>query len=136
RGKPPTPSAMSRPSEPVDTTCRSFWTWASPIFMIEPLPNCFSIWANAAASALVFWSSTVLSKGMGGLRSMAQRGAGGYGAHNPIERSFDQSLGWPRQPRLGAPGGRSAAGLRDQGVERGDHRGLAHCLAISGESLC
>ena len=45
------------PSEPVDTTCRSFWIWASPIFMIEPLPNCFSICASAAASALFFWSS-------------------------------------------------------------------------------
>src|SRR5207237_8962256 len=48
---------MSSPSDPVDTTCRSFWTWASPIFMIEPLPNCFSICASAATSALLLLSS-------------------------------------------------------------------------------
>jgi hypothetical protein len=29
----------------------SVTTLPSPIFMIEPLPNCFSIWASAAASA-------------------------------------------------------------------------------------
>src|SRR5215831_12323483 len=48
---------MSSPSEPVDTTDKSLCTWASPIFMIEPLPNCFSIWASAAASALLLLSS-------------------------------------------------------------------------------
>src|SRR5579862_8177391 len=48
---------MSRPSEPVETTDRSFCTWASPIFMMEPLPNCFSICASAAASALFLLSS-------------------------------------------------------------------------------
>src|SRR5438477_6396525 len=92
---------MSSPSEPVETTCRSFWTWASPIFMIEPLPNCFSIWANAAASALLFWSSTVLSKGMGGSEVWRSMARGGYGTDHPIERSFDQSLEWPRRHRVG-----------------------------------
>jgi hypothetical protein len=29
----------------------------SPIFMMEPLPNCFSIWARAAWSALLLFSS-------------------------------------------------------------------------------
>src|SRR4051812_11728941 len=48
---------MSRPSEPVDTTCRSFWICDSPIFMIEPLPNCFSICCRAAVSALPLLSS-------------------------------------------------------------------------------
>src|SRR3712207_7270239 len=42
RGKPPTPSARSRPSEPVETTCTSLAASAS-IFMMEPLPYCFSI---------------------------------------------------------------------------------------------
>src|SRR5688572_12575144 len=56
---------MSSPSEPVETTCRSFWICDSPIFMIEPLPNCFSICASAAVRALVFWSSIeVWSRGM------------------------------------------------------------------------
>ena len=51
---------------------------ASPIFMIEPLPNCFSICASAAASALLFWSSMVcLNRGAcRGLRSIARRPGG------------------------------------------------------------
>ena len=65
---------MSRPSEPVETTCRSFWIWESPIFMIEPLPNCFSIWASAAASALDFWSSMELSRGMIGISGVSPGG--------------------------------------------------------------
>ena len=36
---------------------RAGGTCASPILMIEPLPNCFSIWAKAAASALLLLSS-------------------------------------------------------------------------------
>jgi hypothetical protein len=48
---------MSRPSEPVETTGMSVTTLPSPIFMIEPLPNCFSIWASAAASAFALLSS-------------------------------------------------------------------------------
>src|SRR3954466_14619762 len=56
RGRPPTPSARSRPSDPVDTTSMSLIASAS-IFMIEPLPNCFSIWESAAANALDLLSS-------------------------------------------------------------------------------
>jgi hypothetical protein len=41
----------------VEITDRSLCTCASPIFMIEPLPNCFSICASAAASALLLLSS-------------------------------------------------------------------------------
>jgi len=51
RGKPPIPRAMSSPSEPVETTSMSSATWPSAMRMIEPLPNCFSICANAAARA-------------------------------------------------------------------------------------
>src|SRR5438045_5849910 len=47
---------MSRPSEPVDTTSMSLMASAS-IFMIEPLPNCFSICDSAAANALDLLSS-------------------------------------------------------------------------------
>src|SRR5690348_15468537 len=57
RGSPPTPSAMSRPSEPVETTSMPFSTSLSPIFMIEPLPNCFSIWESAACRAFALFSS-------------------------------------------------------------------------------
>ena len=34
-----------------------FSTSASPIFMIEPLPNCFSICESAACRALALFSS-------------------------------------------------------------------------------
>src|SRR6185437_410081 len=57
RGRPPTPSAMSSPREPVDTTSMARSTSWAPIFMIEPLPNCFSIWERAACRALALFSS-------------------------------------------------------------------------------
>src|ERR671919_2967089 len=51
RGRPPTPSARSRPSEPVETvsisTARSRW----PSFMTEPLPKARSICPIAASRA-------------------------------------------------------------------------------------
>src|SRR4051794_25815303 len=51
-GRPPMPSAMSRPSEPVETTSISFSACCfAPMRMIEPLPNDRSIWLSAASSA-------------------------------------------------------------------------------------
>src|SRR5688572_19693578 len=47
------PSAMSRPSEPVDTTSMSALAGCSPRRITEPLPNCFSIWLSAALSAFL-----------------------------------------------------------------------------------
>src|SRR3954471_24731738 len=52
RGRPPTPSAMSRPSEPGDTVSMSIDLSFLPSFMTEPLPNCRSIWESAADRAL------------------------------------------------------------------------------------
>ena len=49
-----TPKAMSRPSEPVETTSMSSMTSPSPSRMIVPLPYCFSICASAACRALAF----------------------------------------------------------------------------------
>src|SRR6185369_7195874 len=57
RGRPPIPSAMSRPSEPVETASTSYDADASPRRMTEPLPNCFSIWPSAALSAFLRLSS-------------------------------------------------------------------------------
>ncbi|MOA18303.1 hypothetical protein D3C78_1386120 [compost metagenome] len=37
-------------------TCRFSCTWLSLMRMIEPLPNCFSIWASAALRALLLSS--------------------------------------------------------------------------------
>ena len=48
---------MSSPSEPVETVWMSRSTLPSPMRMIEPLPNCFSICESAAASALALLSS-------------------------------------------------------------------------------
>jgi hypothetical protein len=42
------PRARSSPSEPVETTSAASLFRASPMRMIAPLPNCFSICPNAA----------------------------------------------------------------------------------------
>src|SRR6516162_7104922 len=51
-GRPPTPSAMSSPSEPDDTVSTSIERSFLPSFITEPLPNWRSIWDSAADSAL------------------------------------------------------------------------------------
>src|SRR5688500_9437979 len=53
RGRPPTPSAMSRPSEPVEMVAISTTLPSRPSRMIEPLPKARSIWLSAASSAFV-----------------------------------------------------------------------------------
>ena len=51
RGMPPTPSARSSAIEPVGMV--STWSFSrDPSFMIAPRPNCFSIEARAASTAL------------------------------------------------------------------------------------
>src|SRR5882724_1741846 len=50
---PPTPSARSRPTEPVGTTAIS--ATSPPVSgMMAPLPNCFSMAAMALATAFIF----------------------------------------------------------------------------------
>src|ERR1700692_742229 len=51
RGRPPMPRATSRAIEPVGITSTGTRV-SSPSRMIEPLPNCRSIWRSAASSAL------------------------------------------------------------------------------------
>src|SRR5579884_3090370 len=51
RGSPPMPSAMSRPSEPVEMTSTSAAASRAPSFMIEPLPKARSICPSAASRA-------------------------------------------------------------------------------------
>ena len=60
-GKPPIPSAISNPSEPVEIACTSTTDSRWPSFITEPLPNAFSIWPIAASSAL-FLSSLFIFK--------------------------------------------------------------------------
>src|SRR5438552_17372500 len=53
RGKPPTPSAATNEIAPVGMTEIGTMASLEPNRMIEPLPNCFSICANARSIALV-----------------------------------------------------------------------------------
>src|ERR1700738_118754 len=53
RGRPPTPSAISRPSEPEEIVSMSIERSFLPSFITEPLPNWRSIWESAADRALV-----------------------------------------------------------------------------------
>src|SRR6266849_4724366 len=50
RGKPPTPSAASKEMAPVGITAMGTISF-EPSRMMEPLPNCFSICANAKSIA-------------------------------------------------------------------------------------
>src|SRR6185436_19908896 len=52
-GNPPTPSAISRPSEPDEMVSMSIERSFLPSFITEPLPNWRSIWESAADRALV-----------------------------------------------------------------------------------
>ena len=52
RGKPPTPSAASKEIAPVGITAMGTISF-DPSRMMEPLPNCFSICANARSIALL-----------------------------------------------------------------------------------
>jgi hypothetical protein len=52
-GRPPMPSAISRPREPDDTASTSIERSFLPSFITDPLPNWRSIWESAADRALV-----------------------------------------------------------------------------------
>ena len=54
RGKPPTPSAASNEIAPVEITEIGTIAPLLPSFMMEPLPNCFSIWAIVRSMARPF----------------------------------------------------------------------------------
>src|SRR6185295_11867642 len=51
RGSPPTPRAISSPSDPVEIAGISTGASAPPSFMMAPFPYCFSIWDRARSSA-------------------------------------------------------------------------------------
>ena len=67
RGKPPTPSAMSREMAPVETAATSFTIASSlPRRMIEPLPNAFSMDETASSIAFSFSGPTGIALLLGG----------------------------------------------------------------------
>jgi hypothetical protein len=63
RGTPPMPRAMSSPREPVEMASMLPMAVPSPIRITDPLPNCFSIWLSAAASAFLRFSSILVTCG-------------------------------------------------------------------------
>ncbi|CCW09184.1 hypothetical protein EBGED10_59290 [Bacillus sp. GeD10] len=52
-GYPPTPNALSNPTEPLDTT-DTFCSGRSPSFIIAPVPNSFTIFFRASSNAFSF----------------------------------------------------------------------------------
>src|SRR5688572_28875564 len=66
RGSPPTPRAMSSPSEPVGTTFTSGGAISSPRRMMLPFPNCFSMVETASSMALSRWVSRSRGNGVTG----------------------------------------------------------------------
>src|SRR5437870_12881167 len=61
RGSPPVLSARSSPSEPDGMTGTSGGASVAPSFMMDPLPNCFSIWAIASSMARFFSSRSAIA---------------------------------------------------------------------------
>src|SRR3989337_3613116 len=59
RGMPPTPRAISRAREPVGIVSTAALAAAAPRRMMEPRPNCFSIWPMASSRAC--WRSCLPS---------------------------------------------------------------------------
>ena len=55
-----TPSAISRLNDPVEIASTFGTAPSSPMRMIDPVPNCFSIWDNTACRAFCLFSSMVL----------------------------------------------------------------------------
>ena len=54
------PRARSRASAPVGMASMFMWRF-SPMRMMDPLPNCFSIWPRAMSSALSRSMFSILS---------------------------------------------------------------------------
>src|ERR1700689_3586566 len=100
RGTPPTPSAASKEIEPVEITEMGTIASLLPRRMIEPLPNCFSICANAKSMARerssamgdLQWEGTLIQKRAacrGSYTAIAAAGppAGGYPGRGSTERA-------------------------------------------------
>jgi len=58
-GTPPSPRAISRLMEFVGIVSMFMLLAVSPSFITEPLPYCFSIWANADSKALILSSFAI-----------------------------------------------------------------------------
>src|SRR6267143_5550768 len=103
---------MSRPSDPVDITCTSCAA-AESIFMMEPLPNCFSICARAACSALALASSMTFPSLTIGL-SLILNVAADAGAAPPGRRNRNKKSAPCRPSHVSDRGGASPLETRGQ----------------------
>src|ERR1700761_1342590 len=86
-GKPPTPSAISSPSEPEETVSTSIERSFLPSFITEPLPNWRSIWESAEDRALDLSMedpSTIR-------RAVADMGSAPYGGDSLAGQTADES---------------------------------------------
>src|SRR5712691_1475907 len=85
RGIPPVPSARSSPSEPDGMTGTSGGASVAPSFMMDPLPNCFSIWAIASSMARFFSSRSAIAFSFN-----CQVGSKATGLYSSAEGHFHQ----------------------------------------------
>src|SRR6058998_3913512 len=85
RGSPPVPSARSSPSEPDGMTGTSGGASVAPSFMMDPLPNCFSIWAIASSMARFFSSRSAIAFSFN-----CQVGSKATGLYSSAEGHFHQ----------------------------------------------
>src|SRR5258708_19690442 len=94
RGKPPTPRARSKEMEPVDITAMGTMASLFPSRMMEPLPNCFSIFASARSIALLFspFSSAIIVLSMRHTHRLNQ--------YHLNELLASAMLVWHSRPRL------------------------------------
>src|SRR6266581_8992331 len=119
RGSPPVPSARSSPSEPDGMTGTSGGgASVSPNFMMDPLPNCFSIWAIASSMARFFSSRSAIAFSFN-----CQVGSKATGLYSSAEGHFHQ----------GCIDGAARTQLALDEFHRGRREPSHHAVLLDGE---
>src|SRR6187200_1468170 len=144
RGRPPTPSAMSSPSEPVGTTRTSGGASPSPRRMMLPLPNCFSIVETASSMALSRWGSRSRGAAVTGaaltassllsLESTLSSVAMSLSLRELLSRQLQRRIGRGPADPLPAAGEELAAGLGGLGAGQGEADRADRLLAGGGDA--
>src|SRR5438445_3182282 len=119
RGSPPVPSARSSPSEPDGMTGTSGGgASVAPSFMMDPLPNCFSIWAIASSMARFFSSRSAIAFSFN-----CQVGSKATGLYSSAEGHFHQ----------GCIDGAARTQLALDEFHRGRREPSHHAVLLDGE---
>src|SRR3989442_1318519 len=118
RGSPPVPSARSSPSEPDGMTGTSGGASVAPSFMMDPLPNCFSIWAIASSMARFFSSRSAIAFSFN-----CQVGSKATGLYSSAEGHFHQ----------GRIDGAARTQLALDELHRGRREPSHHAVLLDGE---